>query len=95
MALETECNVLIWLFVIRYGIISGGLTCGRRALARDRLGCQPEERAILEEGTRPENHLKMGDALADLGRNNGLTNEDVEPFEKVRDRTPTEPMRFE
>ncbi len=56
---------------------------------------EAEVRAILEEITRPESRLKMGDALADLGRKIGLTNEDVAVFEKVRDKTPAEPMRFE
>ncbi|EHA15928.1 hypothetical protein [Halomonas sp. HAL1] len=37
----------------------------------------------------------MGDALADLGRKVGVTHEDVAVFEKVRDKTPAEPMRFE
>ncbi len=56
---------------------------------------EAEVRAILEEATRPENRLKMGDALATLGRKVGLTKEDVAAFEQVRDKTPTEPMRFE
>ncbi|WP_335925260.1 FitA-like ribbon-helix-helix domain-containing protein [Shewanella algae] len=56
---------------------------------------EAEVRAILEEVTRPETRLKMGDALADLGRKVGLTNEDFAVFEQVRDKTPAEPMRFE
>ena len=56
---------------------------------------EAEVRAILEEVTRPETRLKLGDALAELGRKKGLTNEDFEVFERVRDKTPAEPMRFE
>lgn len=56
---------------------------------------EAEVRAILEEATRPANRLKMGDALANLSRKAGLTNEDVAALEQVRDQTPAEPMRFE
>lgn len=56
---------------------------------------EAEVRAILEEATRPENRFKMGDALANLSRKAGLTNEDVAALEQVRDQTPAEPMRFE
>lgn len=56
---------------------------------------EDEVRAILEEATRPECRLKMGDALADFGRKVGVANEDVAIFEQVQDKTPAEPMRFE
>lgn len=56
---------------------------------------EAEVRAILEDAIRPDNRLKMGDALANLSRKVGLTNEDVAAFEQVRDKTPAEPMRFE
>jgi len=38
----------IWLFVIRYRIISDSLTVDLRevALARDRLGCQPDNTGV-------------------------------------------------
>lgn len=62
---------------------------------QNRRSAEAEVRAILEEATRPANRLKMGDALAALGRKVGLTNEDVAALEQVRDKTPAEPMRFE
>jgi plasmid stability protein len=37
----------------------------------------------------------LGEALAALGRKVGLTNEDFEVFQQVRDKTPAEPLRFE
>jgi len=37
----------------------------------------------------------MGDALAELGARVGLTNEDFEVFDQVRDKVPAKPMRFE
>jgi plasmid stability protein len=54
---------------------------------------EAEVRAILEEVTRPDTRLKMGDALAELGRKVGLTNEDLAVFDQVRDKN-REPMRF-
>lgn len=62
---------------------------------RHNRSAEAEVRAILEEATRPETRLHMGDALADLSRKMGLTNEDFTVLEKVRDETPAEPMRFE
>lgn len=44
---------------------------------------------------RPPQRIHLGTALAELGRRVGLTNEDFDVFEKVRDKTPAEPMRFE
>ena len=37
----------------------------------------------------------MGEALAALGRKIGLTGEDFEVFDRVSDKTPAEPLRFE
>ena len=62
---------------------------------RHHRSAEAEVRAILEEVTRPETRLKMGDALADLGRKVGLSNEDFAVFEQVREETPAKPMRFE
>ncbi len=62
---------------------------------RHNRSAEAEVRAILEEVTRPEKRLHMGDALAALGRKAGLTNEDFSIFDQVRDKTPAEPMRFE
>jgi plasmid stability protein len=56
---------------------------------------EAEVRAILEEVTRPETRVHIGDALTALGRKIGLTNEDFAVFEQVRDKTPAEPMSFQ
>jgi hypothetical protein len=37
----------------------------------------------------------MGEALAALGGKIGLTNDDFEIFEQVRDKASAEPLRFE
>jgi hypothetical protein len=44
---------------------------------------------------KPARRVRLGDELPALGRKIGLTNEDFEIFEKVRDKTPAEPPRFE
>jgi plasmid stability protein len=52
-------------------------------------------REILASAVKPEKRVRVGDALASLGRKIGLTNEDFAAIEKARDKTPAEPLRFE
>lgn len=56
---------------------------------------EAEVREILARAVKPENRVRMGDALAALGRKIGLTNNDFEIFEQLRDKTPAEPVKFE
>ncbi|TCN33746.1 FitA-like ribbon-helix-helix domain-containing protein [Sinorhizobium americanum] len=56
---------------------------------------EAEVRDILESVVKPAQRVRMGDALAELGRRLGLTNDDFVVFEQVRDQTPAEPVRFE
>ena len=56
---------------------------------------EAEVRAILAMVVKPETRVRMGDALAALGRELGLTNEDVDSMEHVRARTPAIPLAFE
>ncbi|MFJ1298629.1 FitA-like ribbon-helix-helix domain-containing protein [Pseudomonadota bacterium AL_CKDN230030165-1A_HGKHYDSX7] len=56
---------------------------------------EAEVREILAAIVKPEKRVRMGDALAALGREIGLTNEDVALLDERRDTTPAEPMRFE
>ena len=56
---------------------------------------EAEVRAILASAVNPEHRIRLGDALGALSRNIGLTNDDVEVLEKLRDKTPAEPLRFE
>ena len=44
---------------------------------------------------KPETRVRLGEALAALSRNVGLTNDDFEVFQQVRDKMPAEPLRFE
>jgi hypothetical protein len=39
-------------------------------------------------------NIRVGDALAALGRKIGLTNEDFEVFDRVTDKAPAEPLRL-
>lgn len=65
-----------------------------RAARRGR-STEAEVRDILANAVKPERRVRMGDALAALGREIGLTEEDFAVFEQVRDKTPAEPMKFE
>jgi plasmid stability protein len=56
---------------------------------------EAEVREILASAVKPEARVRMGEALAALGREIGLTNEDFEVFNQLRDKTPAEPLRFE
>ena len=54
-----------------------------------------EVREILATAVKPEARVRMGDALAALGRTIGLSNEDFEVFDQMRDKTPAKPLGFE
>ncbi|MCC7097877.1 MAG: plasmid stabilization protein [Thermomonas sp.] len=56
---------------------------------------EAEVREILATAVKPEKRVRVGDALAAIGRKIGLTNEDFAVFENVRDRTPAEPLSFD
>jgi len=51
---------------------------------------EAEVRAILETATRPQNRIKLGSLLANIGREAGGVDLDI-----VRDKTPSEPLSFE
>lgn len=56
---------------------------------------EAEVREILAAAVKPETRVRLGDALAALGRKVGLASEDFELFTQVQDKTPAEPLRFE
>lgn len=56
---------------------------------------EAEIRHILETTVRPPERLRLGTALAELGRRVGLTDDDIVAFDEVRDKAPAEPVRFE
>ena len=55
---------------------------------------EAEVREILASAVKPEARVRLGDALAALSRDIGLTNEDFETLDRVRDQTPAVPMVF-
>ncbi len=58
--------------------------------AQNGRSMEAEVRAILDEAVRPAERQRLGSALVDLFRPLGGVDLDV-----TRDRTPTEPVRFE
>lgn len=56
---------------------------------------EAEVREILAVAVLPETRVRLGDALAALGREIGLTSEDIEALEQARDRIPAQPLGFE
>jgi len=56
---------------------------------------ESEIREILERAVRPVGRIKLGSLLAAIGREAGLTSQDVDALQHFRDKTPAEPMRFE
>ena len=56
---------------------------------------EAEVREILAVAVKPETRVRLGEALAALSRNVGLTNDDFEVFQQVRDKMPAEPVSFE
>jgi plasmid stability protein len=53
---------------------------------------EAEVREILSAALVPSQRLLLGDALASLGRDLALTDDDVAALDAMRDRTPAEPL---
>ena len=51
--------------------------------ARHGRSTEAEVREILAAVVKPEKRIRVGDALSDIGRKIGLTNEDLAVFEKM------------
>ena len=57
---------------------------------------EAEIRDILEKAAKPQGRLKLGSLLASIAREaGGLSDAEAEHFERLRDQTPAEPLRFE
>ena len=55
---------------------------------------EAEVREILAAAVKPEARIRLGDALAALSRDIGLTNEDFEVLDRLRDQKPAVPLVF-
>ena len=56
---------------------------------------EAEVRAILESAVKPPERVRMGDALAALGRGVGLTDREFALMNRSRDTKAAQPMRFD
>lgn len=56
---------------------------------------EAEVREILAAAVKPSSRVRVGDALAAIGRKIGLSNEDFAVFEGVRDKTLAKPLSFD
>ena len=63
--------------------------------ARHGRSTEAEVRDILEKAVKPAGRVRLGDALAKLGRELGLTDDDFAAFERVREKAPAEPLKFD
>ena len=63
--------------------------------ARKGTSTEAEVRAILEDSVKPETRLKLGSLLVEIGREAGLTEEDLAIMEQARDTTSARSASFE
>lgn len=57
---------------------------------------EAEIRDILEQAARPEGRLKLGSLLTSIAQEaGGMSNAEAERINRLRDKTPAEPMDFE
>ena len=56
---------------------------------------EAEIRDILEQAVKPAKRVRLGDALAALGRKVGLTDADIGAIDQTRDKSPVNPRKFE
>ena len=63
--------------------------------ARKGKSTEAEVRAILEDSVKPETRLKLGSLLVEIGREVGLTEEDLAIMEQARDKTSARSASFE
>ncbi|KQQ14819.1 plasmid stability protein stbC [Methylobacterium sp. Leaf123] len=68
----------------------------RSRAAQHGRSTEAEIRAILEQAAKPEGRLKLGTLLSAIAREaGGLSETEVQAFDRIRDRVPPEPIRFE
>ena len=67
----------------------------RARATRNGRSTEAEVREILSMVVKPVACMRMGDALAALGRTAGLLNADVDSLAQVRNKQPATPLRFE
>ncbi len=63
--------------------------------AQNGRSTEAEVRELLANAVKPAERIRMGDALADLGRKVGLNSKDFETFNQRRDTAPAEPLSLD
>jgi len=63
----------------------------RMQAAKHGRSTEAEVREIIAAAVVPEHRLLLGDALASLGRELALSDDDIAALDAVRDRTPATP----
>jgi plasmid stability protein len=66
-----------------------------RVFAQHGRIAEAEIRDILEKAVKPAKRIRLGDALAALGRKVGLTDEEITAIDQTRDGSPAKPKMFE
>jgi plasmid stability protein len=67
----------------------------RARAAQHGRSTEAEIREILELAVRPAGRVKLGSLLAAIGREAGITNQDVDLLQSLRDKTAVVPVSFE
>lgn len=67
----------------------------RARAARNGRSMQAEMLDILESAVKPQDRVKLGSMLAEIGREARLTDEEFAIFENVRDKAPARSPSFE
>ena len=67
----------------------------RARAAQHGRSTEAEVREILAAVVKPEKRVRVGEALAAIGRKIGLSNEDFAVFGRLRDKTPAKPLSFD
>ncbi|WP_348753496.1 plasmid stabilization protein [uncultured Aquincola sp.] len=56
---------------------------------------EAEVREILAAAVKPQGRVRMGDALAAIGRKVGLSDENAAAMGRLRDKEPAQPLSFD
>jgi len=56
---------------------------------------EAEAREILESAVAPQDRVRLGSLLAEVGRRAALTDEEVAVFDEVRDKSPAQAVDLE
>jgi plasmid stability protein len=78
-----------------WNVLDGVHRALRVLAAQHGRSAEAEIRDILERAVKPAKRVRLGDALAALGRKVGITDEDIAAIDRMRDKSPAEPMKFE